>query len=104
MIYSAYSPCYIDQTADISISTRRVLWGKLINSGQTCIAPDYILCSKEVQAKFLKEAKLVLDEWYGSNHKDSPDLCRIVNQNNYQCVFYQFSILSHIVYMYLFFY
>lgn len=79
-----YSPCYIDNTADVPITTRRILWGKLINAGQTCIAPDYILCSKEVQSKFLEEAKKVLDEWYGQNHRESPDLCRIVNQTNFQ--------------------
>ncbi|XP_037043027.1 aldehyde dehydrogenase family 3 member B1 isoform X5 [Bradysia coprophila] len=77
------SPCYIDNTADISITTKRVLWGKLVNVGQTCIAPDYILCTKEVQTKFVEEAKKVLDEWYGKNPQESPDLCRIVNQTNF---------------------
>lgn len=79
-----FSPCYIDNTADIGIATRRVLWGKLINSGQTCIAPDYLLCTKEVEKKFLAEAKIVLEEWYGKNQQDSPDLCRIINQTNFQ--------------------
>lgn len=78
------SPCYIDNTADIEIAARRVLWGKVINSGQTCIAPDYILCTKETQTKFVSEAKKVLTEWYGENKQDSPDLCRIINQRNYQ--------------------
>ncbi|XP_055537735.1 aldehyde dehydrogenase, dimeric NADP-preferring isoform X3 [Wyeomyia smithii] len=78
------SPCYIDSTADISIATKRILWGKFINAGQTCIAPDYLLCSKEVQRQFLEEAKKILTEWYGSNPKDSPDLCRIINQQHFQ--------------------
>ncbi|XP_055851396.1 aldehyde dehydrogenase, dimeric NADP-preferring isoform X1 [Episyrphus balteatus] len=78
------SPCYIDQSADLRITTKRILWGKLINVGQTCIAPDYILCSKEVQEKFIAEAKEVLKEWYGENPKESPDLCRIINANNFQ--------------------
>ncbi|XP_058832535.1 aldehyde dehydrogenase, dimeric NADP-preferring-like [Topomyia yanbarensis] len=78
------SPCYIDKTADIAISTKRILWGKFINAGQTCIAPDYILCSREVQDQFVKEAKLVLKEWYGENPKQSPDLCRIINQQHFQ--------------------
>ncbi|XP_053683370.1 aldehyde dehydrogenase, dimeric NADP-preferring-like [Sabethes cyaneus] len=78
------SPCYIDSSADIAISTRRILWGKFINAGQTCIAPDYILCSKDVQERFLKEAKSVLKEWYGDNPKLSPDLCRIINQQHFQ--------------------
>lgn len=79
-----FSPCYIDNTADIEIAARRVLWGKVINAGQTCIAPDYILCTKETQTKFVAEAKKVLTEWYGENKQDSPDLCRIINQRNYQ--------------------
>ncbi|XP_065082793.1 aldehyde dehydrogenase family 3 member B1-like isoform X1 [Ochlerotatus camptorhynchus] len=78
------SPCYIDSTADIPIATKRILWGKFINAGQTCIAPDYLLCTKQVQKQFLEEAKNILKEWYGANPKDSPDLCRIVNQSHFQ--------------------
>ncbi|XP_058465553.1 aldehyde dehydrogenase, dimeric NADP-preferring-like isoform X1 [Malaya genurostris] len=78
------SPCYIDGTADISIATKRILWGKFINAGQTCIAPDYLLCSKRVQRQFVEEAKKILTEWYGNNPKDSPDLCRIINQQHFQ--------------------
>ncbi|GAB0098231.1 Aldehyde dehydrogenase [Sergentomyia squamirostris] len=78
------SPCYLDNSCNIAYATRRILWGKLINAGQTCIAPDYLLCSKEVQGKFLEEARKVLQEWYGQNTQQSPDLCRIVNTRNYQ--------------------
>lgn len=78
------SPCYIDNTVDIPIATKRILWGKFINAGQTCIAPDYLLCSKQVQKQFLEEAKKILKEWYGDNPKDSPDLCRIINQQHFQ--------------------
>ena len=78
------SPCYIDSTVDMAITAKRVLWGKLINCGQTCVAPDYVLCTKEVEKKFIEEAKKVLDEWYGSDRQASPDLCRIVNKNHFQ--------------------
>ncbi|XP_039435479.1 aldehyde dehydrogenase, dimeric NADP-preferring-like isoform X6 [Culex pipiens pallens] len=78
------SPCYIDSTADIAIATKRILWGKFINAGQTCIAPDYVLCSKSVQKQFLEEARKILKEWYGTNPKESPDLCRIINQQHFQ--------------------
>ncbi|XP_037903609.1 aldehyde dehydrogenase, dimeric NADP-preferring isoform X2 [Hermetia illucens] len=78
------SPCYIDNTADIPKTAKRVMWGKLINNGQTCIAPDYILCSKEVQNKFVEEAKKTIAEWYGQNPQESPDLCRIINNNHFQ--------------------
>ncbi|XP_055602354.1 aldehyde dehydrogenase family 3 member B1-like isoform X2 [Uranotaenia lowii] len=78
------SPCYVDNTVDIAIATKRILWGKFINAGQTCIAPDYVLCTKEVQDKFVEESKKILNEWYGTNPKDSPDLCRIINQQHFQ--------------------
>ncbi|XP_029041359.1 aldehyde dehydrogenase, dimeric NADP-preferring isoform X3 [Osmia bicornis bicornis] len=78
------SPVYIDNTADISIAVKRILWGKCINVGQTCIAPDYIICTPEVQNKFIPEAEKVLKEWYGENPKESPDLARIISDNHYQ--------------------
>ncbi|XP_043671776.1 aldehyde dehydrogenase, dimeric NADP-preferring isoform X2 [Vespula pensylvanica] len=77
------SPVYIDSTANIQIAAKRILWGKYINAGQTCIAPDYILCSTEVQNKFVAEAKKILKEWYGENPKESPDFCRIINENHF---------------------
>jgi aldehyde dehydrogenase (NAD+) len=43
------SPVYIDATADLAITARRLVWAKFVNLGQTCIAPDYVLCSREVQ-------------------------------------------------------
>lgn len=69
---------------ELRTAVKRILWGKLINCGQTCIAPDYILCSKEVQNQFIAEAKEVLKEWYGDNIQGSPDLSRIINANNFQ--------------------
>ncbi|XP_053967054.1 aldehyde dehydrogenase, dimeric NADP-preferring isoform X1 [Anastrepha ludens] len=78
------SPCYIDKSVELRTAVKRILWGKLINCGQTCIAPDYVLCSKEIQDKFIVEAKEVLKEWYGEDIKSSPDLSRIINHNNFQ--------------------
>ncbi|XP_017795856.1 PREDICTED: aldehyde dehydrogenase, dimeric NADP-preferring isoform X1 [Habropoda laboriosa] len=77
------SPVYIDNTADLDVTVKRVLWGKCINVGQTCIAPDYILCTPEIQNKFIKIAERVLKEWYGDNPKESPDLSRIINETHY---------------------
>lgn len=76
------SPCYIDDSADMDIAVRRILWGKMFNLGQTCIAPDYILCNKGVQDTFVKKAKEVLKEWYGDHPEQSPDLCRIVAERH----------------------
>lgn len=80
--FLGFSPVYIDDTVNMDIAVRRILWGKCINLGQTCIAPDYILCSKEVQDKFVSKAKEVLKEWYTENPQKSPDLCRIVTDKH----------------------
>jgi acyl-CoA reductase-like NAD-dependent aldehyde dehydrogenase len=80
----SFSPVYIDNTVDMDTTVKRILWGKCINLGQTCIAPDYILCSKAVESSFVAKAKEVLKEWYGSNMKSSPDLCRIVSDKHYE--------------------
>ncbi|XP_021193191.2 aldehyde dehydrogenase, dimeric NADP-preferring isoform X2 [Helicoverpa armigera] len=77
------SPTYIDNTVDMMVTAKRILWGKFINSGQTCIAPDYVLCTKEVQDKFIAAAKKVLNEWYGTDPQKSPDLARIINSRHF---------------------
>ncbi|XP_042870802.1 aldehyde dehydrogenase, dimeric NADP-preferring-like isoform X4 [Penaeus japonicus] len=76
------SPLYIDDTVDMDVAVRRILWGKCINLGQTCIAPDYVLCSKEVQVKFVNKAKEVLKQWYTEDPQKSPDLCRIITERH----------------------
>ncbi|XP_039313065.1 aldehyde dehydrogenase, dimeric NADP-preferring isoform X3 [Solenopsis invicta] len=78
------SPVYIDNTVDMSMAVKRILWGKCINAGQTCIAPDYMLCTREVQNKFIEEAKKVLQEWYGEKSQENPDLARIISEKHYR--------------------
>ncbi|XP_020708934.2 aldehyde dehydrogenase family 3 member B1-like isoform X1 [Athalia rosae] len=78
------SPVYIDSSADISITARRVLWGKMLNAGQTCIAPDYILCTIEVQELILNEIRKVIKEWYGDDPKISPYIARIITDRHFQ--------------------
>ncbi|XP_071547048.1 aldehyde dehydrogenase, dimeric NADP-preferring-like isoform X2 [Panulirus ornatus] len=77
------SPVFIDDTVDMDIAVRRILWGKCINVGQTCIAPDYVLCSKGVQLRFVEKAQEVLKEWYSNDPSSSPDLCRIVSDKHF---------------------
>lgn len=76
------SPLYIDDSVDMDIAVRRILWGKCINVGQTCIAPDYVLCNSQVQEKFISKSKEVLTEWYGENPETSADLCRIITDKH----------------------
>ncbi|XP_059471477.1 aldehyde dehydrogenase family 3 member B1-like isoform X2 [Neocloeon triangulifer] len=78
------SPVYLDSTCDIEIATKRILWGKLINVGQTCIAPDYLLCTKQVQEAFIATAKRILPLWFGDRPSESPDLGRIVSDRHFQ--------------------
>lgn len=78
------SPVYLDGTVNLNIAAKRILWGKCVNLGQTCIAPDYILCSQQVQKLFVIEAEKILKEWYGDNPKESPDLCRIVSEKHFR--------------------
>ncbi|XP_020284677.1 aldehyde dehydrogenase, dimeric NADP-preferring isoform X2 [Pseudomyrmex gracilis] len=78
------SPVYLDNTVDMTLAAKRILWGKCLNAGQTCIAPDYVLCTREVQNKFVQEAEKILKEWYGENLQESPDFVRIVTEKHYQ--------------------
>lgn len=80
------SPVYIDDSIDMQRAVRRILWGKFCNAGQTCIAPDYILCTKDVQSKFIEEARVILKEFYGDNPQQSPDLSRMVTPAAFQRV------------------
>ncbi|XP_073429607.1 aldehyde dehydrogenase family 3 member A2 isoform X2 [Dendrobates tinctorius] len=78
------SPCYIDKDCDIDIASRRITWGKFVNCGQTCIAPDYILCDKSTQSKLVEKIKETLKEFYGDNPKESADYERIINKRHFQ--------------------
>lgn len=72
------SPVYIDPSTDLDITTRRILWGKWVNAGQTCVAPDYVLCHESVYDEFLATCKAVVAEFFGPNPQESHDFGRIV--------------------------
>uniref|UniRef100_A0A161N9E2 Aldehyde dehydrogenase n=1 Tax=Triatoma infestans TaxID=30076 RepID=A0A161N9E2_TRIIF len=78
------SPLYLDKSVNMEYAVKRILWGKCVNAGQTCIAPDYILCTKEAEAKFIEEAKKILQAWFGDDTAKSPDYCRIINDNHFK--------------------
>lgn len=77
------SPVYLDDSVNFEVATKRLLWGKCVNAGQTCVAPDYLLCTKDVEKKFVEHAKRILKEWYGEKPENSPDLCRIITDKHY---------------------
>ncbi|BES91337.1 Aldehyde dehydrogenase [Nesidiocoris tenuis] len=78
------SPVFLDDTCDLRLATERILWGKLVNAGQTCIAPDYVLCSQNVQSRFVEMAKEVINKFYPNGPRSSPDLCRIINEKHFR--------------------
>ncbi|XP_063258843.1 aldehyde dehydrogenase family 3 member A2-like [Prinia subflava] len=78
------SPCYIDRDCDLAVACRRITWGKYMNCGQTCIAPDYILCHPSIQGKVVENIKATLKEFYGDDVKSSPDYGRIINQRHFK--------------------
>jgi aldehyde dehydrogenase (NAD+) len=78
------SPCIIDETANLKLAAKRIVWGKFINAGQTCIAPDYILIQKDMKSHFVTYLKEEITKAYGKNPSESPDFARIVNVKNWQ--------------------
>ncbi|WP_425594122.1 aldehyde dehydrogenase [Algibacter lectus] len=78
------SPCIIDDTVDLKLTAKRVVWGKFLNAGQTCIAPDYILVKKQIKADFTKALIEEIKQAYGNDIKASEDFPRIINQKNTQ--------------------
>ncbi len=81
------SPAIVDESADVSLAAERILWGKLINAGQTCVAPDYLMIHESRLAEFLAEAKRVLTHRYGGTEEarqKSPNFCRLVSEDHYR--------------------
>ena len=77
------NPCIVDETASIALSAKRIVWGKFLNAGQTCIASDYILVHKSVKAKLIAALKQSITKCYGENMETSPDFSRTVNHGHY---------------------
>lgn len=78
------SPCIIDETANLKLAAKRIAWGKFVNAGQTCIAPDYILIQKDMKSHFVAYLKQEITKAYSKNPRESADFARIVNVKNWQ--------------------
>ena len=78
------SPCIVDETANIKISARRIVWGKIVNAGQTCVAPDYILVHQSVKQQLIEALRFEIIAALGENPQESPDYARIINQKNWE--------------------
>lgn len=77
------NPCIIDETANLKLAAKRIVWGKFINAGQTCIAPDYILIQKNMKINFIKFLMEEIINAYTKNTEKSPDFARIINTKNW---------------------
>lgn len=77
------SPAIVDQTANLEVAAKRLAWGKFTNTGQTCVAPDYVLVHKDVYEEFTKRLKATIRSFYGRNPLKSPDYGRIVNTRQF---------------------
>lgn len=75
------SPCIVDETANIKLAAKRIMWGKLLNAGQTCVAPDYILAHKDIKEELMIELKAFAIEFFGANPIDNPDYPKIINED-----------------------
>lgn len=74
------SPCIVDTNINLKEAAKRITWGKFINSGQTCIAPDYLLVDRQIKQELITEIKKCIINFYGENPEQSPDYARIINQ------------------------
>lgn len=77
------SPVIVDQTANLRHAAERILWGKFLNAGQTCVSPDYLLVHKDVKDAFIDELLMTLRKFYGNNPQDSKDYGRLIHVQHF---------------------
>ena len=78
------SPCIVDGTAPLKKTARRIVWGKFLNCGQTCIAPDYVLVKKEHKPAFIDALIIEIKRFYGDNAQDSKNYGRIIHKKHFK--------------------
>ncbi|MEL7475214.1 MAG: aldehyde dehydrogenase, partial [Cyanobacteria bacterium J06555_12] len=77
------SPCIVDADVKLDVAARRIAWGKFINAGQTCIAPDYILVDRRIQDAFIGQMRTTIAEFFGDNPEQSSDFGRIIHDRHF---------------------
>lgn len=76
------SPCIVDREARLDVAAKRITWGKFVNVGQTCVAPDYVLVHRDVKDRFIEEMKQCIKTFYGEDPQKSKDYGRIINERH----------------------
>lgn len=77
------SPCIVDASANIKLAAKRIVWGKYLNCGQTCVAPDYILCEKSVKDEFVAEVSKQIKKQFGEKPLENRDYGEIINEKHF---------------------
>ena len=77
------SPCIVDSNINLKETAKRITWGKFLNAGQTCIAPDYLLVDKQIKDELISAIEQCVREFYGDDPQKSPDLARIINPKQF---------------------
>ncbi|HEY9802504.1 MAG TPA: aldehyde dehydrogenase [Leptolyngbyaceae cyanobacterium] len=78
------SPCIVDTDINLEHTARRIIWGKFLNAGQTCIAPDYLLVNQNIKKDLIAAIQKTIKEFYGDNPAQSPDYSRIINHRHFE--------------------
>ncbi|MHC4558175.1 MAG: aldehyde dehydrogenase [Planctomycetota bacterium] len=77
------SPCVVDENCSLERAAKRITWGKFLNAGQTCVAPDFLLVHKNAKEKLIKEMKKRIEKFYGQRPCDSANYGRIINESHF---------------------
>lgn len=90
------SPCIVDETADIRLAAKRIIWGKLINAGQTCVAPDYVLVQESRKEALIKAMRQAIRHFYGDDICTNPDYPKIISKKHFDRLRALYSSERHI--------
>ena len=77
------SPCIVDETADVAVAAKRIVFGKFLNCGQTCVAPDYVYCAESVREPLIAALKAEIVRQYGARPLENENYGRIVNRKHF---------------------
>ena len=77
------SPCIVDKSANLKLAAKRIVFGKYLNCGQTCVAPDHILCEQSVKDAFVEEVKKQIKTQFGEKPLENPDYGKIINEKHF---------------------
>lgn len=78
------SPCIVDSSANIRLAARRIVFGKYLNCGQTCVAPDYVYCHESVKDRFIEEVRKEIKRQFGENPLANPNYGKIINEKHFE--------------------